>query len=278
MQKVSQLIHKHQLEMADIQGHSLDNDQPVGHERDAIQFGSTSSDGTWERTLITKIARAYMCDAIFNWNWTSVSIVGKPNDVLVVKYVFSIAYNTIKNLSSKRFNEKRKDLLERSKVEWDVLDAPVGEDKLITAYCLALLDNGLEVSTENIKDNYSLKIKGGRVHLRLKNPEKAKLISYRKVWVRSYLSGAVVGISEALSREKQQFADTPVGKELVRVSDTLIRDYVNENFNVKSKGSRSATGDSDAWSSGRKDGKNTQFNAGVSRGNNGFSSIIKKLN
>jgi len=289
MQKVLDLCNRNKIDLDQVKAHSLDKD-PITHtnDEDCIIIGQVKSDGEWETHLIhcicaynyCKPVRTYVYAADSTVNNNAYMLVGDQSAIEVCKYLFDMCRTLIKTLSNKRFNEQRK------KAVNNVIITTKHNDEYLAAREMSEVawekDYYEAGETEHFYNNIKCKkIKDDLYQWRVINPEKAKLISYRKVWVRSFLIGAVQGIRDQLESHQIKTINANSNlRALIKTSGQEIENYIQQTWpnsittkNVK--GGR--VSDTNAAEQGYEAGKALNINKGVSTSGNGKRSIDKYL-
>ena len=91
--KIQELLQQHNLSMSDVENHQHSDAKPISEQK--LSYGSTKSDGTWEIDLMSAVCQYNWCDYIW-YNRTQVHlIIGKEENVEVVKYLYNFIRHTL---------------------------------------------------------------------------------------------------------------------------------------------------------------------------------------
>lgn len=261
MAKANALLLKHNLTMT----HIDTDDKASIIEGTDIEFGVIKGEGSWETYLMASISIHNLCESILHPKFTkvngkdkrlkggSMTIIGSKENIEVTTYMYEIATETIRRLSKKGYSAHRKHIL----AEYD----------------------GVHTEKELLQFDF---------------------LSYRMPWIRSYLKGAVAGLhrkleemKEELFKEEEEVEDfvqtdpdveneeegTETGLILIGTTSQRYGLMITQNteaigeFKKKryknlrdSKGGSAIAGDTSAFQTGHRDGKNISFNKGVESG------------
>ena len=273
MQAAQTLLLKHNLELSQVKDFILTGKIKHLEDDDRIPFGNVKSDGKWEVSLLACLARYNFCECVYNSYHKTATLIGTTENITVVTYLFEVSRDAIKRIANASYNTLRAKVKEESSV-W--------AENEIDAYH-GLYNNGVpKVESSNIKRVVGeFNIEQKKYKYVMHSPEKAKLISYRKVWIRSFLVGAVVGVTTKLKEERsyamQYGQNASSTTALVKVSDNAISDYVKQAFpKLRLSGRKTTYSDHGAALAGQKAGKGLNLNKGVTTTSN-QKSVTKKL-
>jgi len=220
--KANQLLIDHNLSKGEVNGFEASEKDPIMQtsEEDRIAYGLSKSDGTWEEDLIGVLCRHNMCGLVYQTWQRTATIIGKAENIEVVKYMYSVLRRIIKDMSGPAYS----------------------------TYAKA------------IKDKYP--------GYGQKELERARAISYRMPWIRSYLKGAVQGVRNKLYSDQQ--AAEPKTRErvdaLMVISSNDIEKFKKETYGkLGTRGSFSPS-QASGYNQGRRDGQGISVARGVSSG------------
>lgn len=223
--KIQNLLTQYNLSMADLEA-VPDNEQKtnVTEERLGSDWWRKCG-GAWDQVLIAGICKYNYCYAItsqsvrycINRNGNEVRektqkyiIIGEPQNVEVVKWLFNILADQLYKLALKRYQEYLND--------------------------------------------------DGQAVMRVFMGEKRM---HRGTFLRSYLTGAAIGVKAKLKEERERELQAQVQvSALVLRTDQKINDYVAEKFPNLGKGGLAHIGSSYAMALGQEDGRKVNITKG----------------
>lgn len=231
--KANKLMIKFKIDQASINLNVEDGEIVLNNE---LKYGEFSLEGKWEIDLMRGIARNQACTYTWNSYRKTFTIYGAAEDVELTKYFFERARTIFRNLSRKAYNEKKKEVVGH-------LDSHPNSKELY----------------ESLGLNTVIK--------KVKWAERNGLISYRSVFVRSFLYGASQGLSQKLaSMMRETIAEEENGKAYgLILTNQLERvdKWLSTNVKTKKVNQQGAFGDQDAMRKGREAGKNHNLTIGV---------------
>ena len=198
--KVNELLIKYNLEKADIKS----NEDPDINHKLFKDLDITSRQGGWTINLLTTICEYNLCEAIYHREYkmnaarkrkiiiTGVSIIGTPENIEIVKYLYSMLSGQFRRLAS-----------------------PVFSDYMVRIR-KQLQDNGHKGTSKEVKKPW----------LHYKN------VSNRSKILKSFYHGAVIGVAIRLQRSKAEATAEYGDKltDMVHVSNAAVTQYKDENF------------------------------------------------
>ena len=243
MLKVQQLLNEHNLEMHTVQNHVSKKDRKIVEEQ--LKFGAVKSDGEWEKNLMCVICRNNWCTNFWNDYYQTHTVIGNPENVGVVIYLYKFIQRSLKELSGKGYSDAILNLNEQ--------------------YALYGGIDFIKV--------YGGKIKAERVMCR------RGILAWRKVWVRNWLLGAVQGIDVKLTLQRQEAAaknNTMMG--LMVQNNDKLQAYMKETQpDLETKDLNQGDQKKQGFIEGYHTGKNLSiYNAIDSE--TGETTVIKQLN
>lgn len=251
-------------------------DSIISSGKGSVNYGQVKSDGTWDRELIIVLARHNFCDYVFNSYSKTGSLIGQSSNIEVVQYLIEVAKRLIKQASNKAYNAKRKSIIEQTRVY-----AKSKTHAIEVLNGLSLLSDKYRgvFQQDNIKQIRFDPTSTNPYCFRIINPEKAKLIAYRKVWIRSFLSGAVEGLRSKLQQqrveEKQHYGQKM--NDLIVVHDHALEAYFKKHLpRLKSVKTNIQISEYEAAKQGYRVGKDIELSQGLTQGMQ--KQVIKKLN
>jgi hypothetical protein len=101
--KANELLLKHKLEMSDIQVAAQDTDDAVTREvydpSDAMRWVGKGRRVAWLEALTSGVARANFCKILIFTGSKQVTIIGRPSDVAITKYLLSVLVREAERLA-----------------------------------------------------------------------------------------------------------------------------------------------------------------------------------
>lgn len=227
--KANKMMIRYKISQANID--SLNND-PSEILTNEVKFGLVSLEGKWEIELMSAICRHQGCKFVWGTRTKIFTIYGSQTDTELVKYFFEGARRIFRQVSRKAYNE------EKARVLTD--EAP-------------MLD---ELS-------YYLKT----TKMKIKYLEKQGLLSYRSVYVRSFLYGASNGLAMKLrSMVRETISEEVNGQQYgLILTNQLerIENHIQKHVKPKTQNSQGAFGDAGAMAKGRETGASHNLTLGV---------------
>jgi len=227
--KVNELLTKYNLEKSDIELKSEDD-----ISEDFPDLVVTTRHGTWTGKLLTVLGNFNYCKVILHGQKNMiVSIIGEPNNIEIVTFLYSILQRQFETNAKEKFREYLKSVRESIKEQYSDSDIP----------------------------NYN-KI--------LAKPWRfIKSVSSRSQYLKSYYLGAIHGVNQKLQQELEK-NNTKYGNKLntlIKVNDDKIDRFIEEKYSdLKNRGQRKLKVNSDAYNSGYDNGINSKFSKGVASG------------
>lgn len=276
--KATELLLQHNLSISDVEDFEKSRKESITQSGfdEGIKFGQVKSDGKWEIDLLGVLSEFNFCQSIFRIRSGKASVIGTKENIEVVKYLFEILRPMLKQMSSEAFNKKIKDIRENFTIE--------SKDKREAAYILNQLVLIANHRTEfQLREEDLFEIPNtwndgtGTVKFTVKSPENCKLIAYRKVWIRSYLKGAVSGIYQKLLDDRNALQSEVKDKVagLVLVNNAAVQEFVKTTFGKLGTLKTGQASEAEAYRIGHSEGKKIKVAKGVS---NGDTVTTKHLN
>lgn len=233
--KVSELLTKHNLAMSDIDVE--DNDEVTGQRND--ELGLSLKQGKWTIHLLSIIAEYNYCETIYHTQRkynnrgrivkdsnASATIIGRPDNVEVVIYLYSVLKRQFEQMAKREWNTYIRSMKKRIS---EMTGRPVKEIKNPAKFV-----KGVSTRTNFYKSFYLGAVKG--VKDRLEEQFKQAETQY----------GAKI-------------------TDLMIVNDTNIKSFMGQHFpNVGQMSSRRTRINGDAYRKGIEAGQASQFAKGVS--------------
>jgi len=251
--KVNDLLLKYNLSKKEISEHGQEPDVD-GIEPD-IEVRKAHSD--WMSHLLNTLAEYNYCHVIFTSRKSDkeykITIIGAPENVEVVAYLYDLLKYKFQDISKKQFTERLR--------EWQT----------VNTYTLSHLLN-LGIRQSDIKETKS--------GCTIKKPWKySKKFPNRPKFFKSFYLGAIAGIRQKMREDKERGQQSEMAEQinaLVKVNDSAIEKYVEKHFpDIKTAKSRAAKVDASAYLKGMEIGKSTDMAKGTA---NGDSVSTKFLN
>lgn len=225
--KANKLMIKFKISQANI---DQLNENPNAILTNELKYGEMSLEGKWEIELMSAVSQHQGC----KYTWRSYSkvftIYGSKEDIELTKYFFEGARSIFRHLSRKAYNEQKKNALAKNA---DALDS------------MGLTTN----------------------KARLKFLERNGEISYRSVFIRSFLYGAANGLYFKLASMVEETIKEEEGGEqygLVLTNQLeRIQNHVDTHIKPKCQNNQGAFGDQGAMAKGVAAGKNHNLTLGV---------------
>jgi len=241
--KVSEMLTIHNLAMADLEVE--EQSDVIGEKNDDL--GVSKSMGRWTVSLLTTLCEFNFCHSIYHTSTKgyrynrrgrriaikdknmSVTLVGRPENVEVVKYLYSVLKLQFENMSAKA---------------WKVYLKELRSAGFLKHYS---------------KDSIEYK----------KPWNSFRGVSNRQKYITSFLLGAVLGVHQKLTEQQVAAEKTHGNKitDLVIVNDAAVQSWVDDKFpKLGSMINRSRKIDGDAYGKGQSAGRNASMAKGVSSG------------
>lgn len=224
--KVSEMLTLHNLKMSDI--NTEDETDVDGFESDDL--GLTSTNGRWTINLLSVLCSHNYCSPIYTKinqkNDYKVTIVGQPENVEVVKYLYSVLKVQFERIS---------------KQEWK---------KYLTKTREEIGNKFNDLDKEHISKPW--KYFNG--------------VSTRFKYITSFFKGAVSGVRTKLNDQRREAEQKYGNKitDMVVVKDADVKEYISKEFpNLGTFRSRRSTINREAYESGVKVGSNASMAKGV---------------
>lgn len=260
--KISELLMKHNLELADLD--TDDEPEVDSFAYDPSDLKAEKNHGRWTTSLITILAEYNLCRAVFTSNKSSkvyrITLVGRPENVEVVRYLYKTLYNELTQLGKKAFKAKVDDIRDRL-----TIDAP-------DANTAGVLFNRILSQNNFPKLQYLKEVqqtKDGR--WTIAKPWKNKLMPTRARFLTSFYVGAIRGINDKLESQRTNF-ERAYGDQmtaLVLKNDAEVDDFMNEQFgDIGEMKSKKKNLDPAAYKAGMEAGSNMNVGGANEKGLN----------
>lgn len=233
--KVNELLTKHNLAISDID--TEDVDEVTGVKLDDL--GLTTKAGKWTISLLSVIAEHNFCKTIFHQSRVvkgykvkteskaAVTIIGRPDNVEVTKYLYSVLKRQFESMC---------------KSEWN-------------AY--------IRTAKTQIAEQYDIAVKDIKKPGQFRGITKRPM--YIKSFMIGAVHGVNTKLKEQAAKAKQEYGSKMT--DLMIVNDADIKQYMAEHFSnttkMRSSGSRI---DGSAYQKGKAAGQNAQMAKGMTSG------------
>ena len=236
--KVNELLTKHNLAMSDIE--IEDQDEVIGEKGDG--FGLSLKQGKWTIRLLSIIGEYNYCEVILHTsrkynsrgrmvkdaNNVSATIIGRPDNVEVTKYLYGVLKRQFEQICKKSWNGYIKDV---KKQVSEMTGIPVKQIKKPTDYV-----RGVSSRPQFYKSFFLGAVKGVKDRL-----------------------------EEQYRKAEQEYGAKIT--DLMIVNDADIKSYMSEHFpNVKPMSSRRTRINGAAYRQGVEAGKSSSFAKGIASG------------
>lgn len=238
MGKANALLLKHNLQMTQVE--SVEDATAIQQDKSCVETGGIKSEGKWEDNLVGVLARHNMCRIIIHGMTYShkgtVSIIGKPENIETVKYLFEVSRNTIRRLSKKAYKSYRASVLR----EWNYEGYEERD----------LIQMGQLANRMPWCRNY---LKGATAGLNAKLKEmKAAMLKEQGPSVENQFALMVVD------------------------NDKALEIFIADAYPKLGKARATVVNDASAYNQGKRDGKNINLNKGVSGASNAVPKQLNK--
>lgn len=110
MAKANKMLLEHNLSMSQVKAGEKMN---IRHEQSAFGYGKMYIEGnSWERTLLAIICQANLCDSVITPSEKTMHIIGRPDNVESVMYMYEVARDIFRRMSRERYNAHKKEILD----------------------------------------------------------------------------------------------------------------------------------------------------------------------
>ncbi|NCU26500.1 DUF2786 domain-containing protein [Candidatus Nomurabacteria bacterium] len=283
-QKAQELMMKHDISISKLESSGAKKKSSI-HESDTIQYGQIKSDGDYEISLATLICDHNSCMLVYNRFHKTMWVIGRMDVTPTVVFMISVVRDTIRRASRASYidlNCKMKSLIcipDDTRLLSGEKDksrpaAKAYAAELLNQLALVSADAGIigynwrSIEAEHVAHDSSA------MTYTISRPELFGMVPYREVYIRSFLKGAVEGISDKLEELRRREYKGGYGLVLAdRMKD--VNDYVETSMKVKTVKEKKKEVHAAAYRAGKKAGSNVTFNAGIESDQSGN---IKQLN
>lgn len=118
LKKANKMLLQHNLTFEDVEIHKIQSDIIQTNAAD-ITFGDIGEEGQWESALLNVLCEYNLCHCIkyrtAKVRGGSLSIIGKKQNVEIVKFLFETARHMFRDLSKQAYNDHRKHVLHQNR-------------------------------------------------------------------------------------------------------------------------------------------------------------------
>lgn len=221
----NRMLLEYNLEQADVENHEYTTDRKenqIGYE--IVEYGKIKSDGVWETQLLNVLAHHNLCQHIrFKGESNKTTIVGLKHNIQITLYLYDVVRPILKRLSNESYNTTIADM-KQVFAKMTKGCGTVSEAVLKIMVQTKIDPRALEdhiVAFDNTKLDKAVY---GKYTLNL---QKMGVPSRRKVFIRSFLNGAVVGLDYKLMKEKQPNEKLDA---LIVTNTQKIEDWISKNL------------------------------------------------
>jgi len=267
----NRMLLDYNLELADVKNHEYTADRKenqVGYA--VVEYGKIKSDGVWETQLLNVLAHHNLCQHIrFKGDKNRTTVVGLKHNVQITLYLYDVVRPILKKLSNESYNKTVAEMKQvfakmtkgcetKSEAVLKIMVQTKIDPRALEDHIVAFDNTSLDKATYG---KYTL------------NLQKMGVPSRRKVFIRSFLNGAVAGLDYKLFQEKKPNEKLD---SLIVTNTKKIEDWISKNLGetTETEKKKKVT-DEIAYSQGVKTGLEMNLVKGVRNGDEVPTKLLK---